>query len=105
MVFVHGDLHAGGAPLVTGRSYLMKLDTVTATATIEQPLCRVDLDTNRSAVAGSLAANDIGTAVIKLDRLIAADRYLDRRDTGSCILIDAETGDTIDQDRVDLLIK
>ena len=101
-VFVHGDQHA---PLVTGRSYLMKLGTVTATTTIEQPLCRVDLDNNRSAVAGSLAANDIGTAVSKLDRLIAADRYLDRRDTGNFILIDPETGDTIDQDRVDLLIK
>jgi sulfate adenylyltransferase subunit 1 (EFTu-like GTPase family) len=50
----------------------------------------VDLDTNRSAVAGSLAANDIGA---ELDRLIAADRYLDRRDTGSFILIDPETGD------------
>ena len=69
----------GPDALVAGRSYLMKLGTVTATTIIEQPLCRVDLDNNRSAVAGSLAANDIGTAVSKLDRLIAADRYLDRR--------------------------
>ena len=85
----------GPDALVAGHSYLMKLATVTATATIEQPLCLVDLHTNRSALAGSLAANDIGTAVIKLDRLIAADRYRDRRDTGSFILIDPETGDTI----------
>ena len=85
----------GPDALVAGRSYLMKLATVTATVTIEQPFCLVDLDTNRSAVAGSLAANDIGTTVIKLDRLIAADRYRDRRDTGSFILIASETGDTI----------
>jgi sulfate adenylyltransferase large subunit len=75
-------------------SYLMKLAAVTATATIEQPLCLVDLDTNRSAAADGFAANDIGTAVIKLDRRIAVDRYLDCRDTGSFILIDPETGDT-----------
>jgi sulfate adenylyltransferase large subunit len=85
----------GPDALEAGSSYLMKLATATATATIEQPLGLVDLNSNRSAVAGGLAANDIGTAVIKLDRLIAADRYLDRRDTGSFILIDPETGDTV----------
>ena len=85
----------GPDDLVSGRSYLMKLATLTATATIEQPLRVVDLETNRSAAADCLAANDIGTAVLKLDRLIAADRYLDCRDTGSFILIDPDTGDTI----------
>jgi sulfate adenylyltransferase large subunit len=84
----------GPDALVAGGSYLMKLATATATATIEQPLCLVDLDTNRLAFSRSLAANDIGTAVIKLDRPIAVDRYLDHRDTGSFILIDPETGDT-----------
>jgi bifunctional enzyme CysN/CysC/sulfate adenylyltransferase subunit 1 len=34
-------------------------------------------------------------ASIKLDRLMAADRYSDCRDTGSFILIDPETNDTI----------
>jgi sulfate adenylyltransferase large subunit len=85
----------GPDALAPGRSYLMKLATVTATATIEQPLCVVDLETNRSAVAECLVANDIGTAVITLDRLIAADCYSDCRDTGSFILIDPETCDTI----------
>jgi uncharacterized membrane protein len=73
----------------------MKLATMTATATIEQPLRVIDLETNRSAVAEHLVANDIGTVVVKLDRVIAADRYLDCRDTGSFILIDPETCDTI----------
>jgi sulfate adenylyltransferase subunit 1 (EFTu-like GTPase family)/uncharacterized membrane protein len=85
----------GADALVPGRSYLMKLATLAATAKIEQPLRVVDLETNRSAAAERLAANDIGTAVLKLDRLIAADRYLDCRDTGSFILIDHDTGDTV----------
>ena len=73
----------------------MKLAAMTTTATIEQPLRVIDLETNRSAVAEHLVANDIGTVVVKLDRVIAADRYLDCRDTGSFILIDPETYDTI----------
>jgi len=85
----------GPDALMPGRSYVMKLAAVTATATIEQPVCLVDLETNRSAVAERLAANDIGTAVIRLDRLIAADCYSDCRHTGSFILIDPETCDTI----------
>jgi sulfate adenylyltransferase subunit 1 (EFTu-like GTPase family) len=85
----------GPDDLVPGRSYLVKLATVTATATIERPLRVVDLETNRSTAAERLVANDIGTAVIKLDRLIAADCYSNCRDTGSFILIDAETCDTV----------
>ena len=73
----------------------MKLATLIATATIEQPLRVVDLETNLSATAERLTANDVGTAVLKLDRLIAADRYVGCRDTGSFILIDPDTGDTI----------
>ena len=85
----------GQDALVPGRSYHVKVATMTATATIEQPLRVIDLETNRSAVAEHLVANDIGTVVVKLDRVIAADRYLDCRDTGSFILIDPETCDTI----------
>jgi sulfate adenylyltransferase large subunit len=85
----------GPDALVPGRSYVIKLATVSATATIERPLRVIDLSTNRSAVADSLAANDIGTAVVRLDRLIAADRYSDFRDTGSFILVDSETCDTV----------
>jgi sulfate adenylyltransferase large subunit len=85
----------GPGALVPGRSCLMKLGCVTARATMEQRLCIVDLESNRLKAAKCLAANDIGTAVIKLDRVIAADRYADSRCTGSFILIDQETGDTV----------
>jgi sulfate adenylyltransferase subunit 1 (EFTu-like GTPase family) len=85
----------GPDALVPGRSYVIKLAAVSATATIERPLRVIDLGTNRSAVADSLAANDIGMAVVRLDRLIAADHYSDFRDTGSFILVDSETCDTV----------
>jgi len=85
----------GPGPFVPGRSYLLKLATASAVATFEKPLRVVELETDRSVDADRLAANDIGSAVMKLDRLVAADRYLDRRDTGSFILIDPDSGDTI----------
>jgi sulfate adenylyltransferase large subunit len=85
----------GADALVPGRPYLMKLATATAMATVEQPLYVVDLENNQSAAAACLAANDIGMAVIKLDRLVAMDGYGDCRDTGSFILVDPETCDTI----------
>jgi sulfate adenylyltransferase large subunit len=85
----------GADALVPGRPYLMKLATAIATATVEPPLYVVDLENNQSVAAASLAANDIGMAVIKLDRLVAVDRYADGRDMGSFILIDPETCDTI----------
>jgi sulfate adenylyltransferase large subunit len=85
----------GPDALASGRPYLMKLATATATATIEPPVSVVDLENNQSAAAACLSANDIGTATIKLDRLVAVDRYADGRDTGSFILVDPETCDTV----------
>jgi sulfate adenylyltransferase large subunit len=85
----------GPDALVPGRSYHMKLASATATATIEPPLRVVDIETNRSADAERLVANDIATVVVKLDRVIAADRYRDCRDTGSFILVDPESCDTV----------
>jgi sulfate adenylyltransferase large subunit len=85
----------GPDALTPGRSYVMKLATATATATIEQPVHVVDLESNQSRPATALAANDIGAATLRLDRLVAAERYADSRDTGSFILSDPESCDTI----------
>ncbi len=85
----------GPDALAPGRPCLVKLATATAAATIEGPFNVVDLESNRTAAVEYLTANDIGTVSIKLDRLIAADCYRGGRDTGSFILIDPETFDTI----------
>jgi uncharacterized membrane protein len=62
--------------------------------TVEQPVQVVDLESNQSTFAAALAANDIGTATLKLDRFVAAERYADGGDTGSFILVDPERCDT-----------
>jgi len=54
-----------------------------------------DLDTRRLVAVDALAQNEIGLGTLKLDRPIAVDRYAECKDTGSFILIDPETYDTI----------
>jgi sulfate adenylyltransferase large subunit len=85
------DRHA----LAPGRSYLMKLATTTAAAKIEPGLRMIDLDTRQAIAADQLAQNEIGICTLRLDRDIAIDRYADAKETGSFILIDPESYDTV----------
>jgi sulfate adenylyltransferase large subunit len=85
----------GAQPLVAGRWYLLKLGTASVTARLEPPLRLLDLETHDYRVARQFLTNDIGVAVIMLDRPLALDRYADCRETGSFILIDPETCDTV----------
>jgi sulfate adenylyltransferase large subunit len=83
------------APLRAGQNYLLKLATSTATATAAADFSVIDLDAQRFTGAASIAQNEIGTCTFKLNRPIAVDRYADCNDTGSFILIDPETFDTV----------
>ena len=85
----------GSEPLTPGRRYLIKLGTCSATATVEPGLRALDLDTRALAAADRLFMNDIGDCVLTLDRPVAADPYADNKETGSFILIDPESFDTI----------
>jgi sulfate adenylyltransferase large subunit len=82
-------------PLASGRSYLLKVGTCTAQATIEADLRVIDLDSRESRPTGQIAHNEIGTAILQLDRLVCVDRYGDNRATGSFILLEPESYDTI----------
>jgi sulfate adenylyltransferase subunit 1 (EFTu-like GTPase family) len=82
-------------PLRPGRNYLLKLATTTVKAKIESEVSVFDLDTRQPVGAESIAQNEIGVGTLKLDRPIAVDRYAECKDTGSFILIDPETYDTV----------
>jgi sulfate adenylyltransferase large subunit len=85
----------GEDALTPGRPYLLKLATCMVTAIPEPGLRVVDLDTRKSTPAGGLTMNGIGTGILELDRLIAVDPYTDNKETGSFILIDPESYDTV----------
>jgi sulfate adenylyltransferase large subunit len=85
----------GEQPLRSGRRYLAKLGTRTVAATASANLSVTDLDRRRSVATQEIAQNAIGTCTLEFDRPVAADRYAESKDTGSFILIDPESFDTV----------
>ena len=85
---------ASEKPLMAGDAYLAKIGATTANAVIETIVGRVDPETGALGPANSLATNDIGDAVLSLDREIAIAAYIDNRALGGFVLIDRETTDT-----------
>jgi sulfate adenylyltransferase large subunit len=82
-------------PLAPDRPYLLKLGAATVRAMIEPDLHVVDLDSFNAARAERLQGNEIGTGFVQLDRPVAVDRYVDNAATGSFILIDPESCNTV----------
>ena len=95
----------GEEALTPGKAYLLKLAAGTATATVEPGLRVFDLDTREATPADCLQINGIGTGILELDRCIAADRYADNKETGSFILIDPESYDTVGLGMVDEVLQ
>ncbi|WP_018229419.1 sulfate adenylyltransferase subunit CysN [Methyloversatilis universalis] len=81
--------------MATGRSYLMKCGTRTVGTTVNAIEYRVNVNTLERTAAQALALNEIGRVSLLTDRLIAFDPYESVRDTGSFILIDRLTNNTV----------
>jgi sulfate adenylyltransferase subunit 1 len=83
-------------PLAPGRRYWLKHGTKTVRASIEKLHSRLDLETLQADPnATTLSFNDIGTVRVAVAQPIAADRYVDNRATGSFILVDEATNQTV----------
>jgi sulfate adenylyltransferase large subunit len=82
-------------PLTPGKPYRLRVAACTATAVLKPGLSVIDLDTGQSTPTECLSINSIGTGIFELDRRIAVDRYEDNKETGSFILIDPESYDTV----------
>ena len=85
----------GEAPLLPGRSYLMKIGTATVGVVVDRLKHRVDMDTLEPLAARRLDLNGIGLCVLHLDRAIAFDPYEENRTTGGFILIDRADNATV----------
>jgi bifunctional enzyme CysN/CysC len=82
-------------PLLPGRSYLLKLGTQTASATITEIKYKVNVNTLEQLAAKHLALNEIGLCNLSLDRAVAFDPYADIPGLGGFILIDRLTNATV----------
>jgi sulfate adenylyltransferase large subunit len=86
----------GQGTLAPGNRYLIKLGTASAAATVAGPMRIIDLSNETEpSQADRLMPNEFGHCHLQIDRPLAADRYVDNRDTGSFILIDPESHDTV----------
>ena len=84
------------APLVPGARYVLKHTTRSVSARIEHLTYRVDVDTlHRDESAGALELNDIGRVSLRTGAPVFVDDYRRNRTTGSFILIDEASNETV----------
>ncbi|GAA1481586.1 adenylyl-sulfate kinase [Gordonia sinesedis] len=83
-------------PLRAGDRVALKHGPATVRATVQSIQRRLDPDTLIEHVGPSeLALNDIGTITLRTSTVVPADPYRRNRDTGSFILIDEASNDTV----------
>jgi bifunctional enzyme CysN/CysC len=84
------------APLRAGARYAIKHATHAARAIVEEVVDHVDVHTIApDRAATKLGLNDIGRVRLRTSKPLAFDPYLRNRSTGSFILIDEATNDTV----------
>jgi len=83
-------------PLRPGGRYVIKQTTRSATAVVDAITDHVDVDTlERAAPPAELALNDIGRVRLRTSAPLVFDAYASNRRTGSFILIDEASNETV----------
>ncbi|HEV2294619.1 MAG TPA: sulfate adenylyltransferase subunit CysN [Tepidisphaeraceae bacterium] len=94
-------------PLIPGKQYVIKHGTRKVPGFAKAIRYRVDVNSLRQHAADALALNEIGRCVLELSRPIVYDAYARNRASGSFIVIDRETHNTVgagmllDRERLD----
>ena len=81
--------------MVAGAGYLLKQTTQTVRAYLPQILYRIDVNTLHRERVDALALNDIARVAIKTSSPLFFDSYRNNHGTGSFILIDPHTSNTV----------
>jgi bifunctional enzyme CysN/CysC len=84
-----------GEELLPGRPYLLKIGARTVGVVVSELKHRVDVDSFKPLAAKTLTLNDIGFCNLSLAEPIAFDIYERNRTTGSFIIVDRFTNDTV----------
>jgi bifunctional enzyme CysN/CysC len=82
-------------PMRLGGKYAIKHTTRSARAIVEQLEYRIDVNTLEHVETDHLVLNEIGRVHLRLSHPVMVDRYRRNRTTGSFILIDEATNDTV----------
>ena len=82
-------------PMLPGRPYALKCGTQWATATVTAMKHKIGIDTLDPIAGRELELNDIGHCSLSFDRQIVFDPYSRNRTTGSFILVDKVSNETV----------
>ncbi|AMA58980.1 sulfate adenylyltransferase subunit CysN [Bradyrhizobium sp. CCGE-LA001] len=82
-------------PLIPGRSYLARIGTKTTPVSVTGIKYKIDVNTREHLAAPTLGLNDIGFCNLSTGAPVAFDPYEENRKTGSFIMIDRLTNDTL----------
>ena len=81
--------------LFPGRQYLIKTTNKSVPASISNLKYKVNINNFSKVATKTLGLNEIGVATINLSASISYDSYANNRTTGSFILIDRQTNETV----------
>ena len=82
-------------PMYRGRNYLMRIGSQLATATVAPLKYKLNVNSLERVAATKLELNEIGVVDLELDRPVAFDPYDENRETGSFILVDRISNETV----------
>lgn len=91
--------------LFPGRQYLLKTNNKTVPASISNLKYRVDINDFSEVAAKTLGLNEVGVTTLSLSAPIAFDPYGDNRTTGSFILIDKISNETVGVGMLDYALR
>ncbi len=87
--------------MIPERPYLCRIGTTTVLARITRPKYSVNVNSLEHTATTTLAVNEIGVCNISFDRPVPFDTYAEVRETGSFVLVDRITGDTVGAAMID----
>jgi len=87
--------------LVPGRSYLARIGTRTTAITVTGIKYKIDVNTREHLATHTLSLNDIGVCNLATGMPVAFDPYRENRKTGSFIIIDRFTNQTVGAGMID----
>ncbi len=82
-------------PLLPGKEYLIKHSTQSVTGVVSTLRYQVDVNTLRRSQRDRLGLNEIGRCLFTLSKPIAFDAYYKNRSTGSFIIVDRVSNNTV----------
>lgn len=85
----------GDEPLAPSHSYSLKHTTRLVLCEITKLISKLDIESLEHRDAGSIAVNDVGRVEIETHQPLFCDRYGDGRETGSFILLDPASKQTV----------